>query len=54
MTDLGRIAYEAYAGYTEWKSLKTGDPLPAWDELSIEIRDAWNVSAHAVAMIVSD
>lgn len=46
---LDKEAYEAYARHTGWKSLATGSPLPQWDDLSKEIRTAWQVSAAWVA-----
>ncbi len=46
--DYGRIAYEAYCGKTDWKSLVSGAALPQWNALKPEIRDAWDVAAAAV------
>ena len=51
---LARVAYEAYANHTGWKSLATGQGLPQWDQLSEAIKDAWNTSAECVAKKVSD
>lgn len=45
---IGRIAYEGYCEYTEWKSLATGDSLPQWEGLSSEIRAAWTLAAIAL------
>jgi hypothetical protein len=48
VSDPGQIAYEAYAAHTKWKSLKTEDDLPRWNDLPQEIQTAWRVSADAV------
>lgn len=50
----GRCAYEAYSVSAGGKSLVTGDPLPAWDELPAPVRAAWIAAALAVASVVSD
>lgn len=42
------IAYDAYKAQTGGKSLITGDPLPEFEALRIEIRDAWWEAAEAV------
>lgn len=44
----GKIAYEAYCKQTGGKSFAAGDPLPAWDGLRIDIREAWVAAADAV------
>lgn len=44
---IGRIAYEAYAGSTGWKSAVSGAPLPQWDQQAPAIRAAWCVAAAA-------
>jgi hypothetical protein len=44
MNQLAKEAYEAYANHTGWKSLATGASLPHWDQLSLEIQRAWNIS----------
>lgn len=46
--DLGTVAYLAYAASSKGKSLATGDSLPAWNDLSENIREAWAASADAV------
>ncbi len=45
---LGKVAYEAYCQQTGWKSLATGDPLPAWVDQGERIRLAWGSAALAV------
>lgn len=45
---LGQIGYEAYCNQTGWKSLATGAPLPAWQNLPANIQQAWQAAANAV------
>lgn len=47
-TDIGQIAYEAYCNKTNWKSLISGAPLPAYSQLKPEIQEAWTAAAEAV------
>ena len=49
---VGVKAYEAYCLYTNNKSLITGDDLPLWQDLRIEIQAAWMASAQAVIKYV--
>jgi hypothetical protein len=44
---LAKIAYEAYGKATGGKNY-LGLPMPEWDELPQEIRDAWDAAAGAV------
>lgn len=46
--NLGRIAYEAYCGHTQWRSLVSGAPLPRWQEATPEIQAAWEAAGKAV------
>ena len=48
MPDYGKIAYEAYCQCSGGKSLVSGAKLPPWEELSPEIRRAWEWAADAV------
>lgn len=48
MKTYGQIAYDAYCAATGGKSLATGDPLPAWDDLPDAISEAWMASGRAV------
>lgn len=48
MPDYGKIAYDAYCGCSHGKSLVSGETLPPWEELSREIRRAWEWAADAV------
>ena len=43
-----KIAYEAYAKQTHWKSIITGDKLPEFENLRPEIQAAWETAAKAV------
>lgn len=47
--DLARTAYNAYCVQTGGKSLVSGDRLPDFWELRVEIQDAWWAAADAVA-----
>lgn len=40
-----KIAYEGYCRQTGWKSLATGQDLPAFAKLSEEIKLAWAAAA---------
>lgn len=48
MVELGYIAYTGYCESSGGKSLVSGAQLPHWDDLKLEIRDAWNAAAEAV------
>lgn len=43
----GKIAYEAYAGHTGWKSAVTGVPLPPYEKQAPLIAEAWKAAAAA-------
>lgn len=46
--ELGRVAFEIYAGEVQQKDYK-GFPLPTWDKLaSDQIRQAWQTSAYSL------
>ncbi|MBF0260414.1 MAG: hypothetical protein HQL97_01080 [Magnetococcales bacterium] len=40
--------YDGYCDYTDWKSLVTGDRLPAWEGLKPSIKNAWYAAAEAI------
>jgi hypothetical protein len=44
---LAKLAYEAYGKVTGGKNFR-GEPMPAWDDLPEQIRDAWDAAAGAV------
>lgn len=39
--DWGQVGYDAYCMSTGGVSLVSGDTLPQWDQLPLEIRGAW-------------
>jgi hypothetical protein len=45
--ELGKMAYETYCEKQQWKSF-TGDALPHWEEVRLDIKLAWIASAIAV------
>jgi hypothetical protein len=44
--DLGKVAYTAYCLRQDWKSF-TGDQLPDWAEVRLDIKLAWVAAAAA-------
>lgn len=48
MKSPGQIAYEGYCKASDGKSLISGAILPEWDELTPEIKGAWEAAAEAV------
>jgi hypothetical protein len=53
MKSLGKIAYEAYFGFSKGLSLVSGAPLPAWEGQKAEIHAAWEAAADAVTLELS-
>lgn len=51
---LAKIAYDSYCAQTGGISLISGDKLPEFDNLKIEIRDAWFSAAKAVENSVNE
>jgi hypothetical protein len=49
---LGKIAYEAYVKEAGGVSLVSGESLPAWSCLSLEIRKSWEAAGNAVFQMV--
>lgn len=47
--ELARLAYEAYCESVGGKSAITGDPLPIYEALPIDVHVAWIAAARAVA-----
>lgn len=47
MIDYARIAYEAYAQHQGWKNYQ-GNPIPQWDAVRQDIKDAWDTAVQAV------
>jgi len=48
MFALAIIAYQAYGESVGWKNFM-GDPMPRWEDLPVNIKEAWRVAANAVA-----
>jgi len=45
---LGEVAYQGYCKSSNNKSLVSGQELPAFKDLSTEIKTAWEAAANAV------
>jgi hypothetical protein len=45
---LGQLAYEAYVQHSGGKSLVTGDLLPSWEELSPDVKAAWQYTGDTL------
>ena len=46
---LGQVAYTAYRDHTGGKSLITGDEIPTFVNLRVDMQNAWIAAAQAVA-----
>jgi hypothetical protein len=53
MSDLAKVAYEAYAEHQEWKNYQ-GNPIPQWEEVREDIKSAWRVAVQAVLQTLED
>ena len=53
MPDLAKVAYDAYVKAAGGVSLVSGEPLPEFDQLPENIRQAWDASSQAVARAVN-
>lgn len=42
-----RIAYTAYGRVTDFKNFR-GEPMPAFDDLPLKIREAWEKAANTI------
>lgn len=49
MSKLGKLNYEYYREFSAGKSLASGEPIPSWDALPQNIRDAWDWTAVRLA-----
>lgn len=47
MSELGKIAYEAYGSNVEWKTF-SGGKMPSWEDQNERLKQAWNAAAEAV------
>lgn len=43
-----KYGYEAYCRCTGGKSAVTGDPLPPWEKLPGNVKNAWFAAAEAI------
>lgn len=39
-----KVAYENYCYNTNWRSVATGDILPPWYDLPVEVQQAWKAA----------
>lgn len=51
-TELAHAAYEAYCESVGGKSPVTGDALPSYDLLALQVKTGWIAAARAVATAV--
>lgn len=47
MPDYAQMAYEAYAEHQGWKNFQ-GNPIPPWQDVRQDIKDAWDVAIQTV------
>lgn len=50
--DLAKTAYDAYCARSGGKSLISAAPLPAFEDVKLDIQDAWAAASYAVAVRV--
>ena len=43
----GKLGYEAYGDSTDWKNFQN-NPMPQWDELPENIRQAWCAASNVI------
>jgi hypothetical protein len=48
---LGQTAYRAFGSWSEWKTPQ-GKRMPDWEELSMNVQNAWTSAAEVVAVLV--
>jgi pSer/pThr/pTyr-binding forkhead associated (FHA) protein len=51
--DYARVAYEAYAEHQQWKNYQDM-PIPTWDGVRQDIKDAWGAATNAVLDAYTD
>ena len=47
LPNLAQVAYEKYAQHQSWKNYQ-GNPIPQWDEVRADIKQAWYVAVKHV------
>lgn len=50
---IGQAAYEAYAKATDNKNVR-GEKLPGWNDLTVPVRNGWQLAAEAVRHLVKN
>jgi len=45
---IARRLYEAYRDHTGGVSLASGQPIPTWDDMREDVKDAWRASGRFV------
>ncbi|AXH66183.1 hypothetical protein SEA_SATIS_22 [Streptomyces phage Satis] len=53
MSELGKVAYEAYGESVNWTTF-SGGKMPSWEEQNDRLKAAWNAAAEAVARNVRE
>lgn len=48
---MAQMAYRAFGSWSEWKTPQ-GKPMPEWDELPMNLQNAWTAAAETVAVFV--
>lgn len=51
--DMAKVAFEAYCESVGGQT-HDGKPIPAWEDLTHEVRSAWHAAAQAVALTLSE
>lgn len=51
--ELAKIAYQAYGSVTDFKNYQ-GLPMPAWEDLTEKIREAWKAAVLAALNAVEE
>lgn len=54
MSEQGKANYEGYRAAAMGKSLISGAPLPEWDELTYQIKLAWDAGACSVELWLAE
>lgn len=54
MSDQGKANYGGYRAAAMGRSLVSGDPLPEWDDLSYQIKLAWDAGACSVELWLAE
>lgn len=52
MVELAQTLYEAYSEAAGGVSLVSGDTLPAWDDLAVEVAEAWRAVASTAEAVL--